>query len=318
MDGSHTLEHFVNGVARDIQDPETKLSAFQRAHLQGIARARNAEDRQDVRQRADVRISALGSGSDYTTFIDHLGVASLNLAYGGEDESGIYHSVYDDFYWFTHFSDTEFVYSRALSQTIGTAVMRLADADLLPFEFTGLADTIKLYVKQLKKLADDSRDEIAERNKQIDEGVFEAVKDPRRPRVAPPKEDVPIHLNFAPLDNALDALTNSAQRYQIAVNKQGPSAVSAATLRALNQKLVESERRLTSNEGLLRRPWYRHMIYAPGVYSGYDVKTIPGVREAIEQKHWGEADAEIVRVSKVLNGETQLINAASELLSPSR
>jgi len=317
MEGSHTLEHFVNGVARDIQDPETKLPAFQRAHLQAIARARNAEDRQDARQRADVRVSALGSGSDYTTFIDHLGIASLNLSYGGEDESGIYHSIYDDFYWFTHFSDTEFVYSRALSQTIGTAVMRLADAELLPVEFTGLADTIKLYVKQLKKLADDSRDEIVERNKQIEEGVFEAIKDPRRPRVAPPREDVPPHLDFAPLDNALDALTNSAQRYQAAVNKQWPAAVSAAALHDLNRKLVESERRLTSNEGLLRRPWYRHMIYAPGVYSGYDVKTIPGVREAIEQKHWGEADAEIVRVSRVLDAETQLINSVADMLSAS-
>src|SRR5205823_4682201 len=162
------------------------------------------------------------------------------------------------------------------------------------------------------------RDEIVERNKQIEEGLFEAIKDPRRPRVPPPKEDVPPHLNFAPLDNALDTLTNSAQRYQGALNKQWPTAVSAATLRDLNKKLVESERRLTSNEGLLRRSWYRHMIYAPGVYSGYDVKTIPGVREAIEQKHWDEANAEIVRVSSVLDGETQLINAAAEMLSPAR
>src|SRR5262249_37410359 len=157
-------------------------------HLRAIARARNGEDRQEARQRGDVRMDALGSGSDYTAFIDHLGVASLNLSYGGEDEEGIYHSIYDDFYWFTHFSDTEFVYSRALSQTIGTAVMRLADADLLPFEFTGLTDTVKLYAKQLKKLADDSRDEIVERNKQIEEGLFQAINDPRRPRVAPPKE----------------------------------------------------------------------------------------------------------------------------------
>jgi len=317
MDGSHTLEHFVNDVARDIQDPETKLAAFQRAHLEAIVRAKDAEDRQDARQRADVRVRALGSGSDYTTFIDHLGIASLDLSYGCEDESGIYHSIYDDFYWFTHFSDTEFVYSRALSQTIGTAVMRLADAELLPFEFTGLADTIKLYVKQLKKLADDSRDEIVERNKRIEEGVFEAIRDPRRPRVAPRREDVPPHLNFALLDNALDALTNSAQRYQAAVNKQWSDGVSAAVVHDLNRKLVDSERRLTSNEGLLRRPWYRHMIYAPGVYSGYDVKTIPGVREAIEQKRWGEADAEIVRVSRVLDSETQLINSAADMLSAS-
>jgi N-acetylated-alpha-linked acidic dipeptidase len=147
--------------------------------------------------------------------------------------------------------------------------------------------------------------------------VFEAIRDPRRPRVAPRREDVPPHLNFALLDNALDALTNSAQRYQAAVNKQWSAGVSAAAVHDLNRKLVDSERRLTSNEGLLRRPWYRHMIYAPGIYSGYDVKTIPGVREAIEQKRWGEADAEIVRVSKVLDSETQLINSAVDMVSAS-
>jgi N-acetylated-alpha-linked acidic dipeptidase len=317
MEGSHTLEHFMNGVAGDIQDPETKLAVSQRVHLRDIARAKTAEDRQELRQRADLRVAALGSGSDYTAFLDHLGIASLNVEYGGEDEAGIYHSIYDDFYWYTHFSDTDFVYGRALSQTIGTAVMRLADADLLPFEFTGLADTIRLYLEQLKNLADDTREELLERNKEIEEGVFNATFDPRHPRIAPPKEDVPPHLNFAPLDNASDALALSAQRYQTALSKQWTMGLSAATLQDLNQKLIGAERRLISTDGLLRRPWYRHMIYAPGVYSGYDVKTIPGVREAIEQKHWDEANAEILRAATVLQGETGLINAAADVLEHS-
>ena len=310
MVGSHTLEHFVNGVAQDIQDPETKLSVGRRLRLHEIEEAKNAEDRKEVRERADVRMGALGSGSDYTAYIDHLGIASLNLSYGGEDESGIYHSVYDDFYWYTHFGDTDFVYGRALSQTIGTAMMRLADADLLPFEFTDFADTIHLYVKQLKKLADDARDEALERNKEIDEGLFAAVNDPRHPKVVPPRENVPPHLNFAPLDNSADALALSAQRYHAAIGKVWSLGLSAASLHDLNQKLMESERRLTTQQGLLRRPWYKHMIYAPGVYSGYSAKTIPGVREAIEQKHWDEANSEIVRVAAVLDAETALINSA--------
>ena len=318
-DGSHTLEHMVNDVARDIQDPETKVPAWRRAHLFKIQDAKSDDDRKEARERADLRIEALGSGSDYTAFIDHLGIASLNISYGGEDDGGIYHSAYDDFYWYTHFSDTDFVYGRALSQTGGTAVMRLADSDLLPFEFTNLADTIHLYQKELKKLADDERTEIIERNKELEEGVFSITNDPRRPKVAPPMTDVPPFLNFAPLDNAADALTHSAERYQAALKKTWPAWIPATTLQDLNQKLMESERRLTSNDGLLRRPWYKHMIYAPGVYTGYGVKTLPGVREAIEQKHWAEADSEIVRVAGVLDGETALINAAAaELEQPNQ
>jgi N-acetylated-alpha-linked acidic dipeptidase len=318
MVGSHTLEHFVNAVARGVEDPEAKISVWQRLHLHEIADAKTQEQRQELRQRPDLRMQPLGSGSDYTAFIDHLGVASLNLSYGGETESGIYHSAYDDFYWYTHFSDTDFVYGRALSQTIGTAVMRLADADLLPFEFTDFADTIRLYERQLKKLADDEREEAIERDKEIDEGVFSANNDPRHPLLAPPREDIPPHLNFAPLDNAADALALGAQRYRAALAAIGSASLPAATLRDLNQKLMESERRLTTQAGLLRRSWYKHMIYAPGVYSGYGSKTIPGVREAIEQKHWDEANSEITRVATVLGAETALINSAAAELEAAK
>jgi N-acetylated-alpha-linked acidic dipeptidase len=317
MQGSHTLERMLNGVAHDIQDPETKLPVWRRSQLHQIEMAKSEDDRKEVRQRADQRMEALGSGSDYTAFVDHVGIASLNVGYGGEDDGGIYHSIYDDFYWFTHFSDTDFVYGRALSQTIGTAVMRLASADLLPFEFTDLADTIRLYLKQLKKLADDAREQTIERNKEIEEGVFGATNDPRRPRVAPPHEDVAPFLNFAPLDNASDALTHSAERYEAALKKAWPAGIAAGTLQDLNQKLMESERRLTTPEGLLRRPWYKHMIYAPGTYTGYAVKTVPGVREAIEEKRWAEANVEIVRAANVLEGETALINTVAAELEQS-
>jgi N-acetylated-alpha-linked acidic dipeptidase len=318
-EGSQTLEHFVNGVARDITDPETKLSVRQRLFLREISRAKTDQERKKLRSGEDLPIRALGSGSDYTVFIDHLGIASLNMGYGGEDPGGIYHSIYDDFYWYTHFGDTNFVYGRALSQTVGTAIMRLADADLLPFEFTDLASTIQSYDKQLKKLADDERDEAIERDKELDEGVFKAVSNPSEPTFAPPREEIPPHLNFAPFDNAADALTNAAQRYHEALHKAWAVGVPADELEDLSHKMMQSERDLTTQEGLLRRGWYKHMIDAPGVYSGYGAKTIPGVREAIEQKHWDEANSEIVRIAKVLDTETALINAATdELEGPSK
>src|ERR1700704_769822 len=188
IEGSHTLEKFSNDVARDISDPETKLSAWKRHQLREIANAKTPEQREEIRKRADLRVPALGSGSDYTAFLQHDGVASLNIGFGGEDNGGIYHSIYDDFYWYTHFSDTDFVYGRALAQTGGTAVIRLADADLLPFEFADFADTVGTYLKELKTLAEKTRDDIRERNREIEEGVFQATNDPKRPLLPPAAE----------------------------------------------------------------------------------------------------------------------------------
>jgi N-acetylated-alpha-linked acidic dipeptidase len=313
MGGSHSLEHFINGIAREIEDPETKMTAAQRLHLSQIATAKSAEERKELRERKDIRIEALGSGTDFTGFLDHLGIATLDLAYGGEDEQGIYHSIYDDFYWYTHFSDTDFVYGRALSQTIGNAVMRLADAEVLPFDFVDQADTVKKYIKDLQKLLSDKQEEIRERNQELEEGVFRATNDPHRPTVAPAHEDVPPHLNFAPMQNAAEALALSAENYQKALaQKQG--ALDEGSMAALNALLIQSERKLASNEGLPRRPWYKHVLYAPGIYSGYGVKTVPGVREGIEQKHYAETDQEIARVAKALEDEAAVIDAAAEKL----
>jgi N-acetylated-alpha-linked acidic dipeptidase len=317
MNGSHTLEQFINGVARDIEDPETRMTVWQRAQLNAIADAKSADDRKELRDRADLRINALGSGTDFTGFIDHVGIATLDMEYGGEDESGIYHSIYDDFYWYTHFSDTDFVYGRALAQTVGTSVMRLADAEVLPFDFVDFADTVEMYTKDLQKLLAEKQEEIRERNLEIEEGMFKATFDPRRPTVAPVHEELPPHLNFAPMQNAVDALTRSAKHYQQALSQKqsGLDDDAVATkLGTLNRQLMESERLLTNADGLPRRPWYKHLLYAPGVYTGYGVKTVPGVREGIEQKRYQEADAEIVRVSKALEEEAALIESAAKEL----
>jgi len=314
--GSHSLEKYINGVAQDIVDPEKNISVWKRSQLARIANARSPEDRREIRSKADLRIGALGSGSDYTVFIDHLGVASLNLGYGGEDGGGIYHSIYDDFYWYTNFSDTDFSYGRALAQTGGTAVLRIADAGLLPFEFTNFAETVKRYLDELKKLLKSKQDEIAERNRQLEEGVFSATADPKEAFVSPSREEVPPHLNFAPLENALENLTRGAERYSKAAAgvKTSGKAPSASTLLSVNKKLIQSERLLTDQKGLPGRDWFRHLIYAPGFYTGYGVKTIPGVREAIEQKKWIEAESEIVRVAGILEQEARLIESAAKEL----
>jgi N-acetylated-alpha-linked acidic dipeptidase len=314
MQGSHTLEHFMNGVARNVEDPEARVSVWTRARARAIADAASAEKRKEIRGREDLRLSALGSGSDYTAFIDHLGVASLNLGFGGEDEGGIYHSIYDDFYWYEHFSDTDFVYGRALAQTVGLAVLRLADAELLPFEFRGLADTTQEYLEDLKGLLEGKQEEIAERNRQIEEGVFRATLDPRRPTVAPAKEDVPPHLNFAPLENAVAALQRSADRYAKARARLEGRAAPPDVLGRVNAMLIGSERLLLSPEGLPRRPWFKHLLYAPGVYAGYGAKTMPGAREAIELKRYSEADGEIARIARALEDVAALADrAAAEL-----
>src|SRR5580704_10877247 len=318
IEGSHTLEKFSNDIAHEISDPETKLSAWKRQQLRQIANAKTTEQREEIRKRADLRIPALGSGSDYTAFLQHDGVAALNIGFGGEDTGGIYHSVYDDFYWFTHFSDTEFVYERALAQTGGTAVLRLADADLLPFEFGDFADTVQTYLKELKTLSQKMQDDMKERNRELEEGVFKATNDPRRPLLPPPAETVPPHLNFAPMEIATDALTHSAADYRKALeqaNANGGAALASASLADVNRLLIESERKLTNTEGLPNRPWFKHQLYAPGFYTGYAAKTVPAVREAIEQKQWKQADDAIVVVARVLQGEAELISSAAAKLT---
>ncbi len=307
-EGSHSLENFVGEVAKDIDDPETKLSVWKRARLVDISQA-NGKERDELRTREDMRIPALGSGSDYTVFVDHLGVASVNLGFGGEDEGGQYHSIYDDFYWYTHFQDTDFSYGRTLAQTAGTMVMRMADADLLPFQFSDLADTVHLYLTQLKSLANDKRDEAKERDRQIAEGVYDALKDPKKTLVPPGVEEIPPYLNFAPLEQASDDLSNAAQAYDKAFAAAGGTAPAE-----LNVNLLRSERVLTDDHGLPNRPWFEHVLYAPGFYTGYGVKTIPGVREAIEQKRWTEADEQIKRAAAALEKEADLLKQATTLL----
>jgi N-acetylated-alpha-linked acidic dipeptidase len=197
-------------------------------------------------------------------------------------------------------------------------ILRLADADLLPFDFSNFADTVQTYVKGLQKFSAKMRDDIEERNLEIEEGVFTAAADPKKVYFPPKKEDVPPYLNFAPLQNSADALTRSAGEYQkalAAANANGGSALTSASIADVNGLLIQSERKLTSPEGLPGRFWYKHQIYAPGVYTGYESKAIPAVREAIEQKKWKEAEQAMARAAAALQDEATLVSSVAAKLS---
>ncbi len=307
--GSHTLEKFINEVARSVPDPQTKLSVWERTRANQIVNA-SPSARKEILSRADLRISALGSGSDYTPFLQHLGIASLNIGFGGESGGGSYHSIYDSFDHYIRFGDPDFAYGIALSKVCGRSVLRLADADVLPFEFTGFADTIETYVKEVVRLTDTMRDETAAMNELIENGMLTAVQDPTKVFVAPKPERPVPDLNFTPLQKALARLNESAKKFQEA---QGARKLSPAAARELNSILLKAERFLTSPNGLPRRDWFRHQIYAPGFYTGYGVKTLPGVREAIEQRDWIEAERQIQSVSAMIEGFAAEIERAAKI-----
>ena len=315
--GSHDLERVINDVIREINDPEKDMSIWQRARLVRTARAKNQEERSEIRKRADLTIGALGDGSDYASFLDHAGISTANIGYGGEDDADSYHSIYDDFYWYTHFMDTDFSYGRALSQTGGTIVMRLADAELIPYEYTALAETVGKYVTELEKLLKDKQDEISESNLELKEGVFTAVADPHKTSVPPPRETVPPYMNFAPLKNGVESMKRSAERYQAAFAKaqaNGAPALSPQALDSLNTDLLKIQRAFLTERGLPERPWFKHQVYAPGAYTGYGAKPLAAVREYMDEKKWTEADAQVPMVAKVLEDVAGAIGKAADEL----
>jgi N-acetylated-alpha-linked acidic dipeptidase len=314
--GSHTLEKFINEIAREVIDPEKKIPVAERARAKILANS-SPEDRREIRERADLRIRALGSGSDFSPFLQHLGIPSLDLRYSGEGEGGSYHSIYDSFEHYTRFIDPTFDYGVALAQTSGRAVLRLACAEVLPFEFTSFAETVARYAKEVVKLADDMRTETREHNRLLNDKTQDLAADPTRTFVPPdPKSPVP-YFNFAPLQNAVELLRTLASRFENQLNhiRSNDHSLSLEKQRALDQLLMRMESALTREQGLPGRPWYKHLIYAPGLYTGYGVKTLPAIREAIEQRQWNEVNEQIEITAKVLERFSDQLDRARRLLS---
>jgi N-acetylated-alpha-linked acidic dipeptidase len=282
--GSHALEQFITEVARDVRDPLSGKSALQ-ASLDHRRAERTARD---TSRDTTFTLGALGSGSDYTAFIDYLGLPAVNLSYGGAAHSGIYHSIYDSYTFYERFLDTGYVYGVTEAQTMATAVLRMADAPLLPFEFRAPARTYRRYADEIAKLA--------------------------------ARNDTTKGLDLSSLRTALDRLDTAAvswerERAVFDTVRGRDAARRRATLGAVNRLLASSEQALTDSAGLPRRPWFRHLIYAPGYYTGYGVKTMPGIREAVEQVNAGEAQAEAARVAAALTRYADVVHRAADALA---
>jgi N-acetylated-alpha-linked acidic dipeptidase len=324
-EGSHSLQRLVNEVSAGIHDPETdgSVQARLRARLRVDAYQNPAPNEQVKRlaqaaaSAADVPIGALGSGSDFTPFLQHLGIAALDLSYGGEaDNDGIYHSVYDSFDHYLRFGDPGFLYGIAEAQTVGHVVLRVADADVLPLQFSDAAEVLDGYLHELHKLAYDQGEHAQSLAQLRQARAFELASDPTRP-VGPPasEPDVP-YLNFTALDDAMAHLKRAARAYDAALADASARAapLSLAQRGELDAWLQGLEQALTSDDGLPGRAWYRHLIYAPGLLTGYGAKTLPGVREAIEQSHWDEALQYIAITARAIDSYSDRLDAATALL----
>jgi N-acetylated-alpha-linked acidic dipeptidase len=313
--GTQDLQTFISGIARDIQDPETHMSVFQRSHLASISRAKDADERSSIRKRGDLEVKALGDGSDFTAFQDFAGISTLSVEFGDEDDGDQYHSIYDDFYWYTHFADTDFAYGRVLAQTAGTTMMRLAGADLIPVDYSPQAEAIAKYEADLEKLLKDKQDEFTERNLELQEGVFTATADPRKPSVPPPSEMVPPYMNFSPMKNAIELLKKNSDRYSkalVAWQAKGSPAISEQAASLVNGDVLKVSRLFLNEKGLPERPWFKNQIYAPGAYTGYGAKPIAAVREYMDEKKWKEADAQIPQVAQVIETAAAGIGKAAD------
>ncbi len=323
--GSHSLQHFVNEVSQSVTDPETSVSVQARLRAlnlaEGYAGGASPAQKEVAKKSAgdgDLPIEALGSGSDYSPFIQHLGLTALDVSYNGEeDQGGVYHSNYDSFDHYIRFGDPDFKYEVLESQTVGRLVLRIADASVLPLQFGSFADAVESYLQDLHRLADGKRKSAEELGKLLDQNVFKLTADPTRVVAPPERESEVPYLDFTPLDNILGRLKKSAKAYDDAYAAYAARGkeLNAPQRTQLNALLQGMEQTLTNPQGLPGRDWYKHLIYAPGLLTGYGVKTLPGVREAIEGRRWDEANRYSSLTADVLKKYCDRLDQATALLA---
>lgn len=317
--GSYQVERVVNDVARNITDPETKGSVWDRqraarstrpAGSRGSGAANTNGKDSDI-----IPIGALGSGSDFAAFVDHLGITTIELGFGGEDRGGTYHSAYDTPWFIEHFGDKQSLYGKALADTAGTVVMRFADADILPYDFRNLATTLGGYSTEIKALIKQMQRDSATRQHNIDAGYFKLAADPQKTLKPLGPLPSPPDMDFTALDAAIAKLSNAAAELNSAeVAEETKDKLSPAQAAKINTQLAQAEQKFLSPAGLPRRPWVEHVLYAPGWYTGYGVKTMPGVREAIEDGRFDEARQQMVIVTAAIQNEAAHLAAITQEL----
>jgi N-acetylated-alpha-linked acidic dipeptidase len=318
--GSHDWQHLVNNVATDVIDPETGVSVDKRSRAKILVDAFDKTghpsdaDIAAAEKGGDLSLDALGSGSDFSTFLEHLGIPALDLSYGGEDTGGgAYHSIYDSYDHYTRFGDPGLVYGALLSKTVGRLVLRVADADTPPMQFTGFADAVAGYLTEIKKLADDRRTQDPRRTSLIAGDAFKLASDPANPVAAPHAETATPYFSLAPLENTVAKLTASAKAFDAAY-AAGGATLSGARRDQLNTNLRDIDQLLVDPKGLPGRPWYRNLVYAPGMFTGYGAKTLPGVREAIEERRFADANSYAVLTADVLTAYAVRLDAATAIV----
>jgi N-acetylated-alpha-linked acidic dipeptidase len=317
-EGTHSFQHLVNAVAADVPDPESGATGLRRLRAKVLSRAYDTGARDEevaaAEGGADVPIGPLGSGSDYTAFIHHLGLPALNVGYGGESESGgVYHSVYDSYDHFTRFDDPGLRYGAALSKTVGRLILRVADADTVPQRFGEFANTVERYLREVKQLEENRRSQDRLREKMEREGDFRIARDPLKP-VGPPEAVAPTpYVELAVLENAVDRLKAGANAYDAAYADKS-SGLTPERRDRLNAMLRDIDQLLLLPQGLPFRPWYRNLVYAPGRFTGYGAKTLPGVREAIEERRFADAATYARLTAAALDAYSARLEAARRLL----
>ena len=311
--GSHTLEPFFNEIADAVIDPQTGVSIKERRYANQMVNGDKAT-RTRLMGNKNIKLSALGAGSDWSGFLQYLGIASLNLGFGGEGSGGEYHSIYDSYDHFTRFKDPGFQYGVALSKTAGRALLRLANADVLPIDFNSFYKTVNDYVGELKTLLDNTRAETEQEDKMIADKLFDLAKDPKKGFQSPKPKGIVPFLNFSELENKMAVLKTSAEDFQ-KLYANG-TQLSPEKRKELNAILFKVERALINDKGLPRRSWYKHQVYAPGFYTGYGVKTLPGIREGIEERNWKEAQDNIEIVAKTMEAYIEQVKQATNIVKP--
>lgn len=316
--GSGSLQTFINGVGRGVKDPETGTSVLHRARANRLVRQLRHPPSDPARRiSADpdqpLPMGALGSGSDFTGFLDHLGIASLDIRFGGEGEGTQYHSRYDDFYWYSHFGDPSFRYGVALAKVGGHAMLRFANAKVLPYAFTPFAKHVADYARQIEHEYKHMATQTREKNALIESGAFHLAADPNVHQVLPKAEAEVPGLDFSSLDAAVSRLQTAAAAYDKALGAHIDD-LSATRARQLNQALIRIPRQLLYSGGLPHRSWFRNMAYAPSYYLGYSVKTLPGIREAVDTRQWDTARKYMGIVAKALDDYSRQVEKATAIL----
>ena len=307
--GSHALETFMTEVASDIKDPQTNATVLERLKAQRVVNASSVKEKQEALSKGSIQLNALGSGSDFSSFLQHLAVPTLDLGFGGEDNGGEYHSIFDSYDMFKRFKDPSFAYGVTLAQTAGHAVLRMANADILPFDFRNLYTIINGYTDELISMTNDMRTNTKTENEIIYTKQYLLAADTALHMLPPePKDEVP-YIDFSPLQNALSALQKSADNLYIRWNLE---LTANKDVTVFNKALYRAEQQLLLTNGLPRRNWYKHAIYAPGFYTGYGVKTMPGIREAIEQRNWTEAKEQIAADALVIEKLAKYLDNAAK------